>query len=252
MSSDPFLNDLVRSFYIQRLRSPQLFPTWDLNKVLAYLRSEAFEPLESKDLRTLTMKVLFLVSLATAKRVGELHALSRVVSFQGDELVLAYLNSFIAKTESVNNPIPRFFHLKSLREIAGNMEEEMVLCPVRALKIYLKRTSSLPDRPNSLFISPKRPSRAISKNALSFFLRKVILDAGAVRENEGPLPRAHSIRGVATSVAYLRNCSISRVLEAASWKSNSVFSLFYFKDIQYVLEENKSLSPFVAAGTLID
>ena len=62
----------------------------------------------------------------------------------------------------------------------------------------------------------------------------------------------HSFRGVATSVAYLKNCSISRVLEAAFWKSNSVFSLFYFKDIQYVLEENKSLSPFVAAGTLID
>ena len=152
--------------------SPQSFPAWDLNKVLTYLRSDIFEPLVLKDLRTVTMEVLFLVLLASAKRVSELHALSRVVSTQGNDLVLSYVNSFIAKSETVSNPIPRYFQLKSLWEIAGNMEEEMILCPVRALRIYSEKTSSLPDRPNVLFVSPKRPLRSISKNALSFFLRK--------------------------------------------------------------------------------
>ena len=67
---DLIIGELLRSFAVQRSRTSQSFPYWDLNKVLTYLMSDAFEPLQDKDLRYITMKVLFLVSLATAKRVG--------------------------------------------------------------------------------------------------------------------------------------------------------------------------------------
>ena len=70
---------------------------------------------------------------------------------------------------------------------------------------------------------PSRPSRPILKNALSYFIRQVIADAGAVEEAEGPSSKAHSVRAVATSLAFLRNWSVSKVLEAATWRSNSVF-----------------------------
>ena len=103
-----------------------------------------------------------------------------------------------------------------------------------------------------MFVSPKCPTRAISKNAISFFLREVISGAGAVREVGSPPLRAHSIRGVSTSAAFLKNWSVTKVLEAASWRSNSVFSSFYFKDLQYVMEDWKSLGPFVAAGEVLN
>ena len=251
LGQDSVIKDLIRSFAIQNPRSPKFYPSWDLNFVLDYLRSSVFEPLSEKDLRTLSMKVLFLVSLATARRIGELQALSRVVPSQGEDLILSYLPSFIAKTETVNNPIPRSFVLKSLSGFAGNLEEGPLLCPVRALRVYLDRTKSLVHRPRSLFVSPKNSSRSISKNAISYFLRKVISESGALRGVEGSSPRAHSIRGVATSAAFLKNVGISRVLEAATWRSNSVFSLFYFKDIEYVLENCRSLGPFVAAGAVL-
>ena len=54
-------------------------PCWDLEVVLGYLRLSAFEPISSLSLRSLTKKVLFLVSLATARRVIELQALSSFV-----------------------------------------------------------------------------------------------------------------------------------------------------------------------------
>ena len=41
------------------------------------------------------------------------------------------------------------------------------------------------------------------------------------------------------------------MLEATIWKSNSVFASFYFKDIQYIFEEIRSIGPFVAAGLVI-
>ena len=79
MEEDRSLKDLIRSFSIQRPRCPSSVPSWDLNKVLTHLMSSAYETLDKMNLRTLSKKVLFLVSLATAKRVGELQALSRVV-----------------------------------------------------------------------------------------------------------------------------------------------------------------------------
>ena len=60
--SDHFLlQDLIRSFELERpVRSP-CPPTWDFCCVLDYLRCPVFEPLALKDLRTVTCKVLFLL-----------------------------------------------------------------------------------------------------------------------------------------------------------------------------------------------
>ena len=99
----------------------------------------------------LTRKVLFLLSLATACRVVELQALSSQVSFSGDDLFLSYLPEFRAKTESAVRPLPRSFPVRSLRDFVGSLPDELLLCPVRALRLYLSRTASLPSRPRSLF-----------------------------------------------------------------------------------------------------
>ena len=207
LGEDRVLQDLVHSFSIKRPRCPQAPPSWDLDAVLLHLMSSAFEPLESVSLRALTKKT-FLVSLATAKRVSEIQALSKTVAA-------------IGKTERVGAPVPRSFHVLSLREFAGSL-----LCPVRALNIYLRRTSAVVVRASSLFVSPRSPSCPISKNAVSYFLRKVISEAGAVRQDVAAPLRANSVRGVATSVSFLRNWSISKVLEAATWRSNSVFGTY--------------------------
>ena len=94
--------------------------------------------------------------------------------------------------------------------------------------------------------------KALSKNALSFFLRETITSAGAVGADEGPAPRAHSIRGVSTSVAFNRNWSVKEVLRAATWRSNSTFVSFYLKDVAYMLDGVSSLGPFVSAGQVIN
>ena len=136
LGEDRVLHDLVRSFAIERPRRPQVPPSWDLDAVLRHLMSSAFEPLEPVSLRTLTKKTLFLVSLATAKRVSEIQALSKLVAAIGNDLVVPFQPHFIAKTECVDAPVPRSFRVLSLREFAGDLEEGSLLCPVRALNIY--------------------------------------------------------------------------------------------------------------------
>ena len=59
--------------------------------VFIFLMSDIFEPLESQNLHPLSKKDLFLVSLAAAKCLGELQAVSNVVSSLGEDVVLSYL-----------------------------------------------------------------------------------------------------------------------------------------------------------------
>ena len=71
--------------------------------VLRFLASSTFEPLSEAPLRAITKKVLFLLALATAKRVGELQALSSVVTFVGGVACLSYVPRFVAKSESLTH-----------------------------------------------------------------------------------------------------------------------------------------------------
>ena len=108
-------------------------PSWDLNTVLRFLRSSSFEPIATLSLRALSKKVLFLLSLATAKRVGELQALSRVVSFSFEGATVSYVPEFTAKTESALRPLPRSFLGRSLSDFAMGLDEDLLLCSVCCL-----------------------------------------------------------------------------------------------------------------------
>ena len=141
--------------------------------------------------------------------------------------------------------------IKSLAEFAGDLPEGSLLCPVRAIQSYLDRTKTITNRPRTLFVSPKKPNRSLSKNAISFFLRKLICDAGAPQEKKGQPPRAHSIRSMSTSVAFHGNWNVGSILKAATWKYPSVFTSFYLRDIEFQIDDVRSLGPFTAAGEIV-
>ncbi len=71
-------HDLVIRFLrgARRLNPPRphLVPSWDLPSVLSALRGAPFEPLQSVELKFLSLKTVLLSALATVKRVGDLQA----------------------------------------------------------------------------------------------------------------------------------------------------------------------------------
>ena len=166
LSSHPVVRDLLQSFCLGSAECQLRPPAWDLSVVLRFLNTSSFEPLSAAPLRALTQKVLFLVALATAKRVGELQTLSSVVTFVGGGACLSYVPQFVAKSESLTRSIPRSFLVKSLSDFAAGLDEDLLLCPVRALRIYLDRTSTLAPLRHRLFVPPRRPSRTFEERCL--------------------------------------------------------------------------------------
>ena len=151
---------------------------------LACLCAFAFEPLSKAAFRALPLKTLVLLALATAKRVGELQALSSIVTFVAGDACLSYIPQFVAKSELLTRSIPRSFLVKSLADFAAGLDVDLLLC----LRLYLLRARSLSPCRHRLFLSPWRHSRAMSKNAVSFFLREVISAAEAARPHVCRVP----------------------------------------------------------------
>ena len=113
-----------------------------------------FEPLAEASFRNKTRKALFLLAMATAKRIGELQALSFSVSHRGDDLVLHYDPFFLAKTESVSNPLPRSVIVQSLADFVGDLPER-VLCPV-VLFVFSEELLALLSLLHLVYSSPHR------------------------------------------------------------------------------------------------
>ena len=115
------------------------------------------------------MKTLFLVALATAHRVGELNALSSCVGFNKEgSALLSFCHDFVAKTQLKDKSVLRDFTIPALSSIT-NDRDELLLCPVRALKLYLKVTR-FETRANRLFVLPRDFSKPLSKNATVYLI----------------------------------------------------------------------------------
>ena len=74
-------------------------PAWDVSLVLQSLTGTPYEPLRTCEERFLAQKTLFLLALASAKRIGELHALSYRVSHTRNwgEVSFSFVTSFFGQ-----------------------------------------------------------------------------------------------------------------------------------------------------------
>ena len=144
-------------------------PAWDVALVLNSLTAAPYEPIKEAEERLLTHKKLFLLALASAKRVGELHALFHSVSHSvgWQEVSFSFVPGFVAKTQDRSSLDPRVesFMVPALQR-SRDSPNGRLLCPVRAVKHYLSHTASHRPRCERLFVTSGR-----TKKEISFWLR---------------------------------------------------------------------------------
>ena len=216
-----------------------LVPSWDLSGVLEALSCQPFEPLEMVEMKILSVKTALLLAVTSAKRVGELHALSVHPSClhfaPGFSRVSLRPNPAFVPKVIRDSGVP-MLELMAFHPPPFSSEEDRrlhCLCPVRALRVYLDRTKAL-RKSSQLFVSvaPPRVGFPISSGRLSHWIVDAISMAYECR---GLCPpgnlRAHSTRGVATSWALFRGLSVTDICAAASWATPHTFVRFYRLDV---------------------
>ncbi len=229
-------HDLVIRFLrgARRLNPPRppSIPSWDLALVLRALQIAPFEPLQSADLRILSMKTLLLVALASIKRVGDLQAFSvdeSCLEFgPGDgHVVLRPRPGYVPKVPTT----PFRDQVVSLQALP--LEEAdpalALLCPVRALRLYIDRTQSLRTS-DQLFVcyGGQQKGKAVSKQRMAHWIVDAIALAYQAQGVPCPLRlRAHSTRGVASSWALARGASLTDICRAVGWATPNTFARFY-------------------------
>ena len=84
-------------------------PAWDVAVVLNSLTAAPYEPIKKAEERLLTHEKLFLLALASAKRVGKPHTLSHRVSHSVEwkEVSFSFVPGFVAKTQDRSSLDPR-------------------------------------------------------------------------------------------------------------------------------------------------
>ncbi len=108
-----------------------------------------------------------------------------------------------------------------------------LLCPVRALKLYVDRSKVWRKSPQLLIcFGAGRRGLATSKQRFSHWVRDAISLAYEARNLPSPLSlRAHSTRGVASSQALFRGVPLEDICVAAGWSSPHTFVKFYNLDV---------------------
>ena len=222
---------LVRQFFrgamqLRPLRKPR-FSKWDLPLVLDFFSDHQNSVQQS--IKDLSLKVVFLVAMTSAKRVSEIGSLGckePFLTFFPDRVVLIPMLGHKPKVTSVFHENQEIV-LPIFRSSEGSDVHPLDVGNV--LKQYLEATAPF-RQSDHLFVSfhgKNKGMRASSRTIAAWIVQAI---QGAYKAKGLAPPEAvtaHSTRGVATSWAAARHVSPEVICRAASWSSLNTFMTHY-------------------------
>ena len=257
VSKDENLTRLLDSFHRDRPKGRRGIPSWNLSLVLHQLTKAPFEPLKEASLKHLTFKTVFLLALGSGKRRSEIHAwLHKNIRHQSDwsKVSLYPSPSFLSKNQLAKEG-PESVAPMVIPALAPSLDRSLKgdrsLCPVRALRYYLDRTSDLGQNKELVFVSFKKGfDKDISPATISSWIKQTVILCYELSDQEAlslHQVKAHDVRAFAASKAFQSGVSLDQILSACHWKSHNTFTQFYLKDVAWADSELFHLGPVVAA-----
>lgn len=204
---------------------------WDLPLVLDYLRGPLFEPLDKATFRNLTRKTVFLLQVASQRRVSwtqACHTSPAYTRFEDDGVTFVPYLPYEKNTTETWSPSP--VHILEFRKFSP---EDEVYCPIRSLKHYIRVADTLRGPEKALFIKSREPHSRATRATVSGWIRSIIKEAYTASQEDFPPDvdfRAHSTRGVSSTWALVSGVSIQEIMDSAAWKDHRTFGTFYQGD----------------------
>ena len=257
ISKDENLTRLLDSFHRDRPKGRRGIPSWNLSLVLHQLTKAPFEPLREASLKHLTFKTVFLLALGSGKRRSEIHAWQhKNIRHQSDwsKVSLIPSPSFLSKNQLAKEG-PESVAPVVIPALAPTLDRSLKsdrsLCPVRALRYYLDRTSDLRQHKELVFVSFKKGfDKDISPATISSWIKQTVILCYELSDQQAHTlhqVKAHDVRAFAASKAFQSGVSLEQILSACHWKSHNTFTQFYLKDVAWADSELYHLGPVVAA-----
>ena len=257
VSKDENLTRLLDSFHRDRTKGRRGIPSWNLSLVLHQLTKAPFEPLREASLKHLTFKTVFLMALGSGKRRSEIHAwLHKNIRHQSDwsRVSLYPSPSFLSKNQLAKEG-PESVAPVVIPALAPTLDKSLKgdrsLCPVRALRYYLDKTSDLRQNKDLVFVSFKKGfDKDISPATISSWIKQTVILCYELSDQQALTlhqVKAHDVRAFAASKAFQSGISLDQILSACHWKSHNTFTQFYLKDVAWADSELFHLGPVVAA-----
>ena len=257
ISKDDNLTRLLESFHRDRPKGRRGIPSWNLSLVLHQLTKAPFEPLREASLKHLTFKTVFLLVLGSGKRRSEIHAWQhKNIRHQSDwsKVSLFPSPSFLSKNQLAKEG-PESVAPVVIPALAPTLDKSLKsdrsLCPVRALRYYLDRTSDLRQHKELVFVSFKKGfDKDISPATISSWIKQTVILCYELSDHQAHTlhqVKAHDVRAFTTSKAFQSGVSLEQILSACHWKSHNTFTQFYLKDVAWADSELYHVGPVVAA-----
>ena len=257
ISKDHNLTRLLESFHRDGPKGRRGIPSWNLSLVLHQLTKAPFEPLREASLKHLTFKTVFLLALGSGKRRSEIHAWQhKNIRHQSDwsKVSLFPSPSFLSKNQLAKEG-PESVAPVVIPALAPTLDRSLKsdrsLCPVRALRYYLDRTSDIRQDKQLVFVSFKKGfDKDISPATISKWIKQTVILCYELSDHHTHTlhqVKAHDVRAFAASKAFQSGVSLEQILSACHWKSHNTFTQFYLKDVAWADSELYHLGPVVAA-----
>ena len=213
----PTITRLLKGAFHERPPLPRYTSTWDVNKVLQYLKS--LGPSNGLTLKQLTHKLIMLLALTRPSRSADLSYLSLARRQYSPEGV-TFLPAALAKQSRQGKPLVEFFF--------PSFSHDASLCPVLTLRQYESVTSPFRSGDHQeLFLAVVKPHKPVSSCTIARWLKCVLGDSGI----DVSMFAAHSVRGASSSAAAMAGVTTNDILKAADWSTDSVFRRFYYKPV---------------------
>jgi hypothetical protein len=255
LSDSHQIDQLLRTFEVERPRSVVVFPKWDLALVLRVLRQSPYEPLESAQPAFLARKTVFLLLLASGRRRSDIHAIDpKRITHTSSGVILEPRPGFLPKVSATAEGEARYQPIV-VRKLSSITQDpvELRLCPVRALSIYdAFARRRVPDR-DRFFIS-LRGGKSVSKNTLSAWMVKLIRHAyNNATDDDCRLAATstHEVRALSASLVFHATYSMNDVLRAACWAAPTTFTSHYLRDVSGLQGRLHVLGPCIVGGKVL-
>ena len=242
LAHHPLVCKFLQGTLMLRPPSTKTVPRWELPVVLTALMEKDFEPPDKCSLRMWTWKTVFLLAVTSFARCSELQALDirpQYTVFRDGSASLSVNKFFLPKTYKPGQKV-KTISLKSFCRHPKNREEKgwRLVCPVRALRLYKEKTSSI-RKDNQLFISYSKDSLGckVTSQTLSRWITNCITTAYGIMGRQLPSQvSGHSTRSMGASMADLAGVSIQDICQAADWSSGFTFAKYYRLDTAVVFQ----------------